>query len=87
MSIGFLFNIPYSMRTNNGTDDGFGYRSYISEAPIPAGKTNVYITLYGRDKMNAISKTIFSSVFSWMEIFESRLKLGLFIRVQWAVFQ
>ena len=47
------------------------------------------LTHWGRDKMDAISQTTFLSAFSWMKIFEFRLKFhwGLFLRVQLAKFQ
>ena len=43
----------------------------------------------GWDKMDAISQTTFSSAFSWMKIFEFRLKIHwrLFLRVQLTIFQ
>ena len=47
------------------------------------------LTHWGRDKMDAISQTIFSSAFSGMEMFEFRLKFhwSLFLRVQLTIFQ
>ena len=49
----------------------------------PAGLTH-----WGRDKMDAISQTPFSSAFSWMKISEFRLKVhwSLFPRVQLTIF-
>ena len=43
-----------------------------------------YLTHWGRDKMDAISQTTFSSAFLWMKMFEFRLKFhwSLFPRVQ-----
>ena len=40
-------------------------------------------------QMDAISQTTFLSAFSWMKIFELRLKFhwSLFLRVQWTIFQ
>ena len=35
------------------------------------------LTHWGRDKMDAISQTTFSSTFSWMKIFEFRIKISL----------
>ena len=35
------------------------------------------LTHWGRDKMYAISQTTFSSAFSWMKMFELRLKISL----------
>ena len=47
------------------------------------------LTHWGRDKMDAISQTTFSSAFSWMKMFEFRLKFhwSLFQRVQSTIFQ
>ena len=44
---------------------------------------------WGRDKMDAISQTTFSRAFSWMEMFEFRIKFhwGLFLVVQLTIFQ
>ena len=41
-------------------------------------------THWGRDKMDAISQTTFSSTFSWMKMFEFRLKFhwSFFLRVE-----
>ena len=43
---------------------------------------------WGRDKMDAISQTTFSSAFSWMKMFEFWLKFhwNLFIRVKLTIF-
>ena len=50
--------------------------------------TSFLLTHWARDKMDAISKTTFSSAFSWMKMFEFRLKFhwGLFLRVQLTIF-
>ena len=47
------------------------------------------LTLWGRDKMAAIFQTIFSNEFSWMKMYEFRLRFhwSLFIRVQLTTFQ
>ena len=47
------------------------------------------LTHWGRDKMDAISQTTFSSAFSWMKLFEfrSKFKWSLFLRVRLTVFQ
>ena len=47
------------------------------------------LTHWGRDKMAAVSQTTFSNAFSWMKIFEFRLKFhwSLFLRVQSTIFQ
>ena len=44
----------------------------------------VKLTHWGRDNMDAISQTTFSSALSWMKMFEFRLKFhwSLFLRVQ-----
>ena len=59
------------------------------EYPTPRPWHNVHLTHWGRDKMDAISQTTFSSGFSWMKIFEFRLKFhwSLFLRVQLTIFQ
>ena len=46
------------------------------------------LTHWGRDKMDALSQTTFSSAFSWMKIFRFRLKFlwTLFLRVQLTIF-
>ena len=47
------------------------------------------LTHWGRDKMDAISQTTFSSAFSWKKMWEFRLKFhwSLFLRVQLTIFQ
>ena len=50
----------------------------------------IYIlTHWGRDKLDTISQTTFSSAFSWMKMFEFKLKFhwSLFLRVQLTSFQ
>ena len=44
---------------------------------------------WGRDKMDAIFQTTFSSAFSWMKMYKFRLKFhwSLFLRVQLTIFQ
>ena len=48
-----------------------------------------WLTHWGRDQMDAISQTTSSSAFSWMKMFEFRLKFqwSLFLRVQLTIFQ
>ena len=48
-----------------------------------------FLTHWGRDKMDAISQTTFWSAFSWMKMFELRLKFhwSLFLRVQLTIFR
>ena len=43
-----------------------------------------FLTHWGRDKMNPISRMTFSDAFSWMKMYEFRLQfhLNLFLRVQ-----
>ena len=47
------------------------------------------LTHCGQDKMDAISQTSFSTAFSWMKMFEFRLKFhwSLFPRIQLTIFQ
>ena len=47
------------------------------------------LTHWGRDKIDAISQTTFSNAFSWMKMFQFRLKFqwSLFPRVQLTIFQ
>ena len=47
------------------------------------------LTHWGRDKMAAISQTTFSSAFSWMKIYEFRLRFrwSLFLRFELTIFQ
>ena len=48
-----------------------------------------FLIHWGRDNMDAISQTTFWSAFSWMKMFEFRLKFhwSLFLRVQLTIFQ
>ena len=47
------------------------------------------LTHQGRDKMDAISQTTFSNAFSWMKMYQFRLRFhwSLFPRVQLTIFQ
>ena len=47
------------------------------------------VTHWGRDKIDSISQTTFSSAFSWLKMFEFWLKLhrSLFLRVQLTIIQ
>ena len=49
----------------------------------------MFLTHWGRDKMDVILQTIFSSAFYWMEMYELRLKIhwSLLLRVQLTIFQ
>ena len=59
-----------------------GYNN--SHTPYDATFISQSLTHWGRDKMDAISQTTFWSAFSWMKMFEFRLKFhwSLFLRVQ-----
>ena len=48
-----------------------------------------FLTHWGRDKMAAVSQTMFSNAFSWMKMYEFRLKFhwSLFLRLQLTIFQ
>ena len=48
-----------------------------------------WLTHWGQGKMDTISQTIFSNAFSWMKMFQLRLKFhwSLFPRVQSTIFQ
>ena len=50
--------------------------------------TALFLTHWGRDNMAAISQTTLSSAFSWMKMFEFRLKFlwNMFLRVQLTIF-
>ena len=52
-------------------------------------ETCLTLTHWGRDKMDVISQTTLWSAFSWMKMFEFRLKFHwrLFVRVQLTIFQ
>ena len=47
------------------------------------------LTHWGRDKMTDVPQTMFSNAFSWMKMYEFRLKfhLSLFLRFQLTIFQ
>ena len=55
---------------------------------LAGGYGHLYTHL-GRDKMAAVSQTMFSKAFSWMKMYEFRLKFhrGLFLRFQLTIFQ
>ena len=62
---------------------------YVLPLQMPHCMHSCVLTHWGRDKMDAISHTTFWSAFSWMKIFEFRLKFhwSLFLRVQLTIFQ
>ena len=98
------FNVFFDLRQNEQLSRGAGdlrrlrahyyvrvilwfYCIYmVMEMPCP---WVLLLTHWGRDKMDAISQTTFSSVFSWMKMFEFRLQFhwSLFLRVQLTIFQ
>ena len=59
------------------------------DAPIKIHNNTIMLTHWGRDKMATIFQTIFSNVFSWMKMYEFRLKFhwSLFLRVLLTIFQ
>ena len=61
-------------------------RHTVSECVLPA---YFHLTHWGRDKMDAISQTTFSSAFSWMKMlkFRSKFRWSLFLKVQLTIFQ
>ena len=65
--------------------------SYLYIIPLyeTLSLSNQMLTHWGRDKMDAISQMTFSNAFSWMKMFEFRLKFhwSLSPRVQLTVFQ
>ena len=63
--------------------------SKVVAMAIHIGESFNLLTHWGRDKMDAISQTTFWSAFSWMKMFEFRLKFhgSLFLRVQMTIFQ
>ena len=52
------------------------------------GKGILHLTYWGQDKMAAISQTTFSNAFSWMKMYEFRLRfhLSLFLRFESTIF-
>ena len=60
------------------------YFSLVSQKCVYA-----LLTHWGWDKMAAILQTTFSNLFSWMKMYEIRLKLhwSLFLQVQLTIFQ
>ena len=63
------------------------WQTFIS--PIEDQQKGSLWTHWGRDKMDAISQTTVLDAFSWMKMYELRLKFDwtLFLRVQWTIFQ
>ena len=68
------------------------YLTWSVDIPLPVSHISsiVYLlTHWGRDKMDAISQTTFSSAFSWMKMHEFRLIFhwSLFPRFELTIFQ
>ena len=61
----------------------------VTNAQQLCSKQQTFLTHWGRDKMAAIFQTTFSNVFSWMKMYEFRLRfhLCLCLRVQLTIFQ
>ena len=84
--------IELKMRMNNYTHMNLWH---IITHPCPnfnhtmAVQLNCHLTHWGRDKMDAILQTTFSSAFPWMKMFKYRLKFHwiLFLRVKLTIFQ
>ena len=64
------------------------HHAHILKQPNCPHDSPLRLTHWGRDKMDAISQTIFSNAFSWMKIFVFWLKFhgSLFPRVQLSIF-
>ena len=73
------------------TDGKLKTHTYIhtGERPFPWVHRDASLTHWGRDKMAAISQTTFSGAFSWMKIYEFRLRFhwSLFLRFELTIFQ
>ena len=64
-------------------------RHMINDPAKYCMERSIMLTHWGRDKMAAIFQTTFSNAFSWMKMYEFRLKFHcrLFLRVQLTIFQ
>ena len=73
------------------TADGSAHRQLqVSPCLRMQGRQKVYfLTHWGRDKMATISQTTFSNAFSWMKLYEFRLRFhwSLFLRLQSKIFE
>ena len=81
-------------KMKNGDDNmqatqGKSLDSILQYFVWPIKYTWFLLTHWGRDKMAAISQTTLSNAFSWMKMFEFRLKFhwSLFLRVQLTIFK
>ena len=74
---------PFCPGLNAITYWGRDYRN-LDLAFVVSRMCSCGLTHWGRDKMDAISQTTFSSAFSWMKMFEFRLKFhwSLFLGIQ-----
>ena len=70
------------------------FPKHLSLTRLPQRQWNnheyiAWLTHWGLDKMSAISQTTHWNVFSWMKMYEIRLKLqwSLFLKVQLTIFQ
>ena len=61
----------------------------ICSSELVHRRSIVPLTHWGRDKMAAVSQTMFSNAFSWMKMYAFRLKFhwSLFLRFQLTIFQ
>ena len=61
----------------------------VAHSTVKTGITISRLTHWGRDKMAATFKTMFSNTFSWMKIYEFRLRFhwSFFLMVQLTIFQ
>ena len=71
------------------------YEPALNKSKTPCDNTTpngaaggMHLTRWGRDKIDAIVQTTFSNTFSWMKIYEFRLRFhrSLFLRVQLTIF-
>ena len=71
------------------TPFGLGDKSPKITDQHPAVGSVSQITHWGRDKIDAISQTTFSSAYSWMKMFEFQLIFhwSFFLRVQLSIFK
>ena len=67
----------------------FTVRLWVRPQIITAHSRMVLLKHWGRDKMAAILRTTLSNAFSWMKMYELRLKFhwSLFLKVQSTIFQ
>ena len=68
---------------------GLGGRQQLPQGQGGGGREQGQLTLLPLDKMAVISQTTSLNIFSWMKMYEFRLKFhwSLFLRVQLTIFQ